>query len=39
MVRPLKSLGEKSCEIKVGGKEITAMMLIVTVHTAIIKIY
>ena len=41
MVRPLKNLGEKSCEIKGGGQEVAAMMLmlkILTMHTAIIKI-
>ena len=27
-VQPLKSLGEKSCEIKGGGHEMAAMMLI-----------
>ena len=39
-VRPSKSLGEKSCEIKGGGYEMTAMMLInFIMHKVIIKIY
>ena len=35
----LKSLGEESCEIKGGSQQMAAMMLILTMYTAIIKTY
>ena len=31
--------GEKSCEIKSGGHEMAAMMLMIIMHKAIIKIF
>ena len=37
-VWPSNSLGEKSCEIKGGGHEMAAVMLITIMHKAIIKI-
>ena len=39
MVRPLKSLGEKSCEIKGGGQKMAAMMLMLIMPPFISQLF